>query len=287
MLLKEELNRCLKEKYPGEDKDTNSNQLNTDLYFTDFNLDSLEEMHRYSVDSRLYEYFEFEPFVSLEDTKSYMQKLIVRMSIEEGYQKSMYWFIRRKIDDRLIGTAGLVNLDFSRKSVEWGYGIDPDLWGKGYILQIQEALKYFVFNDLGLNRLYGITMIDNHRTIESLLASGMKHEGIAREYYFKDGKFIDGWTYSMTKKEYEEGRNLSKSKVGRTLDLSEVIKLVQSVLEEEDITEESSIDTCTSWDSLSHMQIIIALTEEFDVEFSPDQIGRCRSVKEIHQILSE
>ena len=39
----------------------------------------------------------------------------------------------------------MINLNYSRKSLEWGYGIDPKLWGKGYILMIQECLKKYVF----------------------------------------------------------------------------------------------------------------------------------------------
>lgn len=285
MLLKEELNRCLKEKYPGEDKDTNSNQLNTDLYFTDFNLDSLEEMHRYSVDSRLYEYFEFEPFVSLEDTKSYMQKLIARMSIEEGYQKSIYWFIRRKIDDRLIGTAGLVNLDFSRKSVEWGYGVDPELWGNGYVLQIQESLKNFVFEVLELNRLHGITMVNNYRTIESVIASGAKEEGVIRDFYCKNGEFIDGWQYSIIAKDYFKQKSLSKNKRDISVDIEELVNIVKLALNEEDIEPNSSIEDVDNWDSLGHMSIMLSLKENLGVELSPDEISRATSIRLIKEIL--
>ena len=105
-------------------------------------------------------------------------------------------------DDVLVGTAGLLNLDYDRKSIEWGYGIDPNLWGKGYVLKIQEALKTYVFETLRLNRLHGITMVNNQRTIESVIASGAKHEGIIRDYYCKDDIFIDGWQYSILAKDY-------------------------------------------------------------------------------------
>ena len=41
---------------------------------------------------------------------------------------------------------------------------------------IQEALKSYVFETLGLNRLHGISMVHNKRTIESVLASGAKNK---------------------------------------------------------------------------------------------------------------
>ena len=53
-----------------------------------------------------------------------------------------------------------------------------------------------------MNRIHGVTMSNNNKTIESILATGMKHEGIAKDHYCKDGIFIDGWRYGMTKKDY-------------------------------------------------------------------------------------
>ena len=48
------------------------------------------------------------------------------------------------------------------------------------------------FETLNFNRLHGV-MITNERTISSM-SSGMK-KGILRDYYFKNGNYIDGWMY--------------------------------------------------------------------------------------------
>ena len=79
----------------------------------------------------------------------------------DNLMSASYWFVRNKKNNNLIGTAGLLNLDYDRSSVEWGFGIDPNLWGLGYILEIEETLKHFVFEVLKVNRLYGKTMINN------------------------------------------------------------------------------------------------------------------------------
>ena len=171
-----------------------------DIFFELLSMSGLEEMHEYSIDERLYEFFEFKPFETINDTKNYINKLLnKRMSYEGDQKQGMYWFVRRKNDNKLIGTANFVNINYSRKSLEWGYGIDPKLWGKGYILMIQECLKKYVFETLNYNRLHGVTMITNERTISSILSCGMMKEGILRDYYFKNGNYIDGWTYSMIK----------------------------------------------------------------------------------------
>ena len=100
------------------------------IYFLPINMDCLEEMHSYSIKDRFYEYLEFAPFKNIIETQSYIEKLLDRMKGDEDSRVSTYWFIRRQSDDRLVGSAGLIDLNFGRQSIEWGYGVDPDLWGR-------------------------------------------------------------------------------------------------------------------------------------------------------------
>jgi RimJ/RimL family protein N-acetyltransferase/acyl carrier protein len=248
------------------------------IYFEHLSMGGLEEMHKYSKDERLYEFFEFEPFKEIDDTKAYIEKLLQRMSGQSGEKNAMYWFIRRKSDDRLVGTATLLNLNYARQSIEWGYGVDPELWGNGYVLQMQEILKYFVFEVLELNRLHGITMVTNERTIQSILTSSMKHEGVLRDFYCKNGIYYDGWQYGMIAKDYHKSNVVSSSVL---VNMDDIISVISSVLTEEEITDESSIENTFSWDSLNHMAIIIALKEELSIEFKPGEVYIATSVKRI------
>jgi [ribosomal protein S5]-alanine N-acetyltransferase len=248
-----------------------------DVYFKHLSMDGLEEMHQYSIDERLYEFFEFDAFKEIDDTKAYIEKLLQRMSQQSDEKKAMYWFVYRKSDNRLVGSAALVNLNYNRQSIEWGYGIDPELWGNGYVLQIQEILKYFVFEVLELNRLGGITMAANERTIQSVLAANLKHEGILRDFYCKNGTYYDGWQYGMVAKDYYEKNSSSSA----SSDINKIINVISSVLIAEEITAESGMENTSSWDSLNHMEIIIALKEKLSIEFKPGEIYLATSVKKI------
>lgn len=269
------------EAVPG----TSLKKAEADIYFEHFSMAGLKEMHKYSVDERLYEFFEFKPFISIEETKAYLEKLIGRMSGSVDERTTMYWFVRRKTDGHLVGTAGLVGLNYGRRSVEWGYGVDPELWGNGYILQIQEILKQYAFEVLELNRLDGVTMIHNERTISSLLAAGMKHEGTLRDFYCKDGVFYDGWKYAMLRKDYLEETHQS-SVDSSVYTRNDVINIISSVLDEEHITEDSTMFNTASWDSLNHMSIMVALFEKTKIRFSPIQISNATSVPSITQLLN-
>ena len=53
------------------------------------------------------------------------------------------------------------------------------------------------------------------------------------------------------------------------------------------ITEDASPDTIESWDSLRHMNLVLALEEEFGVEFTDDQVVEILSYKLIKIVLKE
>ena len=200
-------------------------------------------------------------------------------------KNAIYWFVRRRIDNRLIGTAGLLNISYSRKSTEWGYGVDPELWGNGYILQIQEILKKYVFEILQLNRLDGITMMNNERTKSSLIASGMINEGIIRDYYCKNGKFIDGWKYSMLRDEYFKQADSSIIKKLNKFSRQDIVKILNEVLEEE-VNEQTTMYNSHSWDSINHMNIIVKIHEIFKINLSPIQISNATSVESFYMLLN-
>jgi len=183
-----------------------------------------------------------------------------------------------------VGTACLINLDYGRKSIEWGYGVDPDLWGNGYVLKIQEDLKTYAFETLGLNRLHGITMVNNERTIASVTAAGAQKEGILRDFYCKDGAFIDGWQYSILAKDYFAERVTSESKI--TISSEDIITVLTDLLPQESIGEDTAMENTSSWDSLTHMSLMIALKERFSVDFSPLDIADATSVKSITDLLN-
>jgi acyl carrier protein len=64
-------------------------------------------------------------------------------------------------------------------------------------------------------------------------------------------------------------------------------KIMSSVFEIEAkmINENSSADTIAVWDSLKHINLIMALEQEFNVEFDEVEISEMISYKEIEKAL--
>lgn len=267
----------LNEVYLNHFPEDDSNE----IYFEPISLSGLDEMHEYSVKEEFYEFFEFEPFKTIDETEQYLKKIIKRTEVKDGDISAMYWFVRLKDGDQLLGTAALVNINKTRESAEIGYGIDPQHWGNGYILKIQNSLIKYAFESLNLNRLYGCTMVSNKRTISSILSAGFKKEGVLRDYYHKKEIFIDGFKYSMLKKDYFLLTNKEFNK--KEISLNDLISLVKIELKEP-IDENSSMLNTTNWDSLSHLGIIVKLSEEYNIKLNPIEIANATSIKELYKI---
>jgi len=68
------------------------------------------------------------------------------------------------------------------------------------------------------------------------------------------------------------------------------IKNVMSAVFEipiEEINEDTSPDNVGSWDSLKHMNLVVALEEEYDIEFIEEEIVEMMSLSQIKSIVLE
>lgn len=68
-----------------------------------------------------------------------------------------------------------------------------------------------------------------------------------------------------------------------------VFKIVSQVMRVplEEVNEDSSPDTISKWDSLQHMNLVLALEEEFKIQFSGNQTVSMLNVKLILLTLEE
>jgi len=65
-------------------------------------------------------------------------------------------------------------------------------------------------------------------------------------------------------------------------------KIMLSVFESDGVTEipdDASPDTIDGWDSLAHMNMVLALEEEFGVVFTDEEIEEMLNYNLIHEIL--
>jgi acyl carrier protein len=65
-----------------------------------------------------------------------------------------------------------------------------------------------------------------------------------------------------------------------------IISIFKQVLDA-DVNEQTSQQDIEKWDSLGHLNLIVALEEEFDIVFEPEDIAKMTSVQAIAAKIAE
>lgn len=65
-----------------------------------------------------------------------------------------------------------------------------------------------------------------------------------------------------------------------------IIEIMKDVFNTEHITPATTQMNCEKWDSLRHLNLVIELENEYDIELEPEEISGMTSVKFIENIIS-
>jgi len=105
------------------------------------------------------------------------------------------------LDSSLLGVCGLTSIDHIIRRAEFSLYIFPQHHKKGLGEKVLKTLFTHGFNELNLKQIYGETFVGNPALglFEKL---GMKIDGIRRDFYYKDGKYLDCTLISIMRSEW-------------------------------------------------------------------------------------
>ena len=104
----------------------------------------------------------------------------------------------------LVGVFRLDNIDVENKSAYVGLDIAVDYRRRGFALETYSAMNLYLFDKFKFNRLSLTTLANNYAAISLYKKLGYRKEGVMREAFYKNGKFIDGFFYSMLRSDLGE-----------------------------------------------------------------------------------
>ena len=104
----------------------------------------------------------------------------------------------------LVGVFRLDNIDVENKSAYVGLDIAVDYRRRGFALETYSAMNLYLFDNFKFNRLSLTTLANNYAAISLYKKLGYRKEGVMREAFYKNGKFIDGFFYSMLRSDLGE-----------------------------------------------------------------------------------
>ena len=142
--------------------------------------------------------------------------------VKDHHPYYAYWAICSKENDKMIGYASLINIHYINSSAETGAVMIADPNYNDGIAWIESVLFLFeyAFDRLGLNRVYGKSLVGHKisNTVGPLMY--MEIEGTLRQAAYKNGKFYDLQYVGLLKDEYfahKEAGDYELAKVIRRL----------------------------------------------------------------------
>jgi len=187
-------------------------------------INNLFEMRK---DAGLNEYIDVKIEVNTDETKAYIDKM--NKGIDDN--KWIIWAIEHKLQQRVIGTISIWNIDEKQESGELGYGIIPDFQGKGLMIEALLSVVDYGFNVMKLKAIDAYTEERNIKSIKLLKRCNF-HE---IKSVFEDG-FFNAKVYHMIVYRLEKIDLDNKMKHDMWMDFKQYIEV--------DVPEDFSFEQC-------------------------------------------
>lgn len=108
-----------------------------------------------------------------------------------------------KASDQFVGVCGLTSIDRINQKAELSLYIAQNFQGRGYELSAMLLLLNHGFNDQNLNKIW-VEIFDGNPSHEMYWANGFETEGILKDAYFREGKFIKAHLLAMHRSRFNE-----------------------------------------------------------------------------------
>lgn len=144
-----------------------------------------EDVYTYSINPL------FLSFIGAKKPESILQsQKFVEMLINENVaKKRCYWMVYHRIENKVIGTIGLI---FAKQNyIEIGYGLSADYWGQGLFFEAAAAVLNYADQTLMIKELFVRTRADNFRSIKAAESIGFKSIKHHSDFYFQNDRYFD------------------------------------------------------------------------------------------------
>lgn len=177
------------------------------LILRDFRLEDTEAVHAYASDPEVTRYMPWGPN-SPQDTAAFMARALEQQATWPRLDLGLA--LELKAEGRVVGSIALHLRDIPNATVELGYVLRRDLWGRSLVREAGEAMLTAGFS-LGLHRIVAacdVRNVGSYRVMEKL---GMRREGELRQDRLIRGAWRDTYVYAILAEEWSARLSPSNS----------------------------------------------------------------------------
>jgi len=127
---------------------------------------------------------------------------------EKTAPNSAVFAVELKNSGEVIGTIDFAETDREARSAEVGYQLGKSWWGNGYASEALRAVIKYVFEVVGLNRLWASYDSRNPNSGKVMKKAGMLYEGTLRQCKVRRGELADSVRYAILAEDYYAGGQL-------------------------------------------------------------------------------
>ncbi|RYR59111.1 hypothetical protein Ahy_A05g024952 isoform A [Arachis hypogaea] len=164
----------------------------TQLSLRPLGLSDLDDLMVWTSDEKVANFCSWEPYTSKDQGIDFI----------ENAAASFLWRRAICLNDRAIGCITLSSyaaFDKAReKSVELGYVLGSNYWGKGIVTEaVKQAIKAAFIEFPYLDRVEALVDVENLGSQRVLEKAGFQREGLLRKYLVRKGKSRDTFMFSV------------------------------------------------------------------------------------------
>ncbi len=111
--------------------------------------------------------------------------------------RGIWWGITLPGRSELIGACGFNDWSHSDRSLDIGYWLMPQHWGRGLMQECLAAILRFALSLLGVHRIHADVEPENPASTRLLERIGFVFEGTLRDVEYKGGRFLSLHQYSL------------------------------------------------------------------------------------------
>ncbi len=130
-------------------------------------------------------------------------RYIIRQQAEREAGRAVTFTIIQKVQGSFAGLVEVRDIEHEHSQAELSFWLAVDAWGKGYMSEVIHTVMRYVFENLGLNRIYAYHMLRNPASGRVLKKNGFKQEGLLRQRVRKWEQFEDVALWAILKQEWQ------------------------------------------------------------------------------------
>lgn len=174
--------------------------LHTDrLTLRRFTIDDAQAMYdSWASDPEVTWYLSWEPHPDVDITREVLRTWLERYA-EDGYYN---WLIT--MQGEAIGTIAVVRASERDERAEIGYCIGRKHWGQGIMTEALQCVLGFLFDEVGLHRVYLRHDVENIASGRVMIKNGLVREAVLRKHNRRrDDSWGDVAIYGMLREEWQ------------------------------------------------------------------------------------